>query len=91
MKRIIFIIVMIILIIGTGNVVFGEAEKRDVCTYYEEVYVTTGDTYWTIANKYSADNMSTKEYAEFIMDFNNAKNDNLKAGQKIIIPIIKYV
>ena len=31
-----------------------------------------------------------KEYANYIMEFNMADTDELKAGQRIIVPVIKY-
>ena len=33
---------------------------------------------------------SVEEYANYIMEFNMADTDELKAGQRIIVPVIKY-
>ena len=35
--------------------------------------------------------MTREEYTEYIMEFNNAENDSLMAGQSIIVPVIEYV
>ena len=53
--------------------------------------MSKGETYWDIAKKYNADGMSRKEYSKYIMDFNGAVNDEIEAGQKIVVPVIKYI
>ena len=40
--------------------------------------------------KNKSDGMDKKEYANYIMEFNMADTDELKAGQRIIVPVIKY-
>ena len=58
---------------------------------FNQVRVLKGDTYWDIAGRFSSDGMTREEYTEYIMEFNNAENDSLMAGQSIIVPVIEYV
>ena len=54
--------------------------------YYKTITIQPGDTLWSIAKEYkSADYKNTKEYVEELMSMNNLHNDNITAGQKLLI------
>lgn len=91
MRKPVFIIISFIIILGVVTNVFGNEHHRDTYTYYEEVCVSKGDSYWSIAQRYRSDGMLKNEYVNYIRKFNGADNDNLNAGQKIVVPIIKYI
>lgn len=91
MRKFVFILVVFMITVFAVDSAFGNAGKDDVKVSYNQVMVLKGETYWDIAGKYRSDGMTRKEYAEYIMEFNGAKNDSLKAGQRIIVPVIEYV
>ncbi len=91
MRKLVFIFLTFLLVVGAVNSAFGKSEKKDIKTYYEEVCVSAGESYWDIAGRYSYDGMTKAEYVKYIQEFNNAANDNILAGQKIIVPVMKYV
>ena len=51
--------------------------------------IKSGDTLWSISQKYKNEDEATKDYVEKIMKFNNMKSDKIKNGQKIVV-IISY-
>lgn len=91
MRKFVFMIMVFVLSVGTVDMAFGRADKSKVDIHYEEICVQREKTYWNIAKKYNADGMSRKEYSKYIMDFNGAVNDEIEAGQKIVVPVIKYI
>lgn len=60
---------------------------------YKEIYVSSGDTLWSIA-KFEQDNNLYFEYKDVreiiyeLKHINNLKTSNLKVGDKLEIPII---
>ncbi len=91
MRKFVFMIIVFLLTFGAVHSAFGSADKNETYTYYEEVCVAKGESYWDIAGRFASDGMTRNEYAEYIMDFNQAGNTELKAGQRIIVPVIKYI
>jgi len=91
MRKLVFIFLSFVIMVGVVTNVFGDGNSKDTFTYYQEISTLKGDSYWSIAQRYNSDGMSKKEYADFIMEFNGALNDKLAAGQKIIVPVIKYI
>lgn len=91
MRKFVFVIMIFIGVFCVANNVFGKSDKNETYISYEEVAINNGDSYWDIAERYSSDGMSKKEYTKYIMDFNKATSEDLQAGQRIIVPIIKYV
>ena len=90
MRKLVFIALIFITSVCIVTNVFGRGDKKETYTYYEEVNILNGESYWNIAQKYQSDGMDKKEYANYIMEFNMADTDELKAGQRIIVPVIKY-
>lgn len=75
-------------VFGNGLVsAHGNREEEPVnFKYYKSITIESGDTLWQIA----ADNMtddfdSVEEYMYELMDMNHLKDDQIKAGDKIII------
>ncbi len=91
MRKLVFVIIVFIIMTCAVSNVFGDGHQRDTSIYYEEISASKGDSYWSIAQRYDSDGMSKKEYVDYIMDFNGANNENLQAGQKIVVPVIKYI
>ncbi len=91
MRKLVFMLIIFLATFGAVHSVFGNADKSETYTYYEEVCVGKDETYWDIAGKYSSDGMDRMEYTEYIMDFNGAVNTDLEAGQRIVVPVIKYI
>jgi len=91
MRKFVFMLIIFLTTFGAVHSAFGSADKSETYTYYEEVCVAKGESYWDIAGKFASDGMSRNEYAEYIMEFNGTINNELKAGQRIIVPVIKYI
>ena len=54
--------------------------------YYKTITIQSGDTLWSIAQEYNTDDSkSTKDYVEELMSMNNLHNDNITAGQKLLV------
>ena len=54
--------------------------------YYKTITIQSGDTLWSIAQEYNMDDSkSTKDYVEELMSMNNLHNDNITAGQKLLV------
>jgi LysM repeat protein len=57
---------------------------------YMEITVSAGDTLWELAEKYSGShNLSTHEFIEWVIDVNRLTNEQIMAGEKIVIPVLK--
>lgn len=91
MRKFVFMFVVFILSVGIVNNAFGSSEKKNTAIYYEEVCISKGESYWDIAGKYKSDGLTRKEYTEYIMEFNGAVDNKILAGQKIVVPVIKYI
>lgn len=56
-------------------------------TCYTSVYVRSGDSLWTIADRYMSDEWEDKNaYIDEIMQINHISDSQLKAGSYIIVP-----
>jgi LysM repeat protein len=60
--------------------------------YFTSIQVEAGDTLWSIADEYadSKHYASNKEYIKEVKNMNKMSNDELIAGQYIIIPYYSY-
>ncbi|WP_027408803.1 cell division suppressor protein YneA [Anoxybacillus tepidamans] len=57
---------------------------------YLQITVTSGDTLWGLANEYRpSHHLSTDEFIEWVMDVNHLSNENIVAGEKLVIPVLK--
>lgn len=59
---------------------------EDMCKYYKSVLIESGDTLWSIAAKYKAAGMNTSSVVEEIKRMNGLSNDQIIAGNYLIIP-----
>ena len=87
MRKFVCFLITIIIVVAGATFTFGETDKEKV--YYEQVEIKSGDTLWSISQKYKNEDEATKDYVEKIMKFNNMKSDKIKNGQKIVV-IISY-
>jgi cell division protein YceG involved in septum cleavage len=57
---------------------------------YIEITVSAGDTLWELAEKYNdSHDLSTREFIEWVIDVNHLTDQQIVAGEKIIIPVLK--
>ena len=87
-KRIIALVILVILIIlFASNIALSHADKQ-----YKEIYVSNGDTLWSIAKEEKANNnyyeqMNIREIIDNIKKLNNLKSGNIIVGQKLVVYI----
>ncbi len=53
---------------------------------YEEITTITGDTLWKLAKEYGPADQDVRKVVHAICRINDTSADELKAGQKILIP-----
>lgn len=51
------------------------------------VYVSSGDTLWTLSLKYVKRDMDIRDYISKVIEFNDLQSINIKPGQLIYMPI----
>lgn len=68
---------------------FGRAEYISSDINYEEVYVETGDTIWSIATSHNYIESDPRDIVAEIRSFNNLNDVVIKPGDIIKIPLIK--
>lgn len=84
----------VILILLFVCMIFSSKTYSNVEIEYKEIFISSGDTLWGIAqnesnnNKYF-ENKDIREVVNIIKKSNNLENTNLLEGQKILVPIYK--
>lgn len=72
------------------NVIFSSAKDNDELVYYKyysSIVVDRGDTLWSIAKEHmGAQYDSEKEYVKEVMQMNALSDDEIIAGQHLVIP-----
>lgn len=86
-RSIILIAMTIILLILLSNNAFSHEETK-----YKTIYVSSGDTIWSIAKDEIKENdffknSSTREVVYQIQNINQLSSSNIYIGQELIIPI----
>ena len=86
--------IIMLVIIFIGLIYFSKAAYSKGEIDYEENYICSGDTLWSIAkeeketNKYF-ENKDIREIIYELQEVNNLDNCNLYEGQKIQVPVYK--
>lgn len=93
-KRIIFLLGTVLLI-TLGSIIFGSsfsaaqdqsAEQEVEYKYYKSIEIKKGDSLWSIAQEYKADDYeSTREYIEELKELNNLTSDTIHQGQYLMV------
>ena len=55
--------------------------------YYESVEIGYGDTLWSIAAEYAENGETTEHKVREILKFNGMKTENIRSGEKILVPV----
>ena len=63
------------------------AARIETRTAYESVYISDGDTLWSIAQKYRG-SKSTAAFVEDIMILNGLSTDQIRAGYYLVVPVL---
>ena len=62
-------------------------EDHEVYKYYTSVEVASGDTLWTIADKYMGEgSFDKREYIEEVKQLNHMYGDDITAGEFLVVP-----
>ena len=67
MKKVLFLIFTVILVLGAANIAMGGSETINM--YYSQVTIEKDDTIWEIAQEFDSGKMTTKEYVKYIIGF----------------------
>lgn len=73
--------------LSLSSVVFaGEDKKEQTYKYYTSVQIESGDSLWSIANKYCTEgNMDISDYIKEIKQINHLTTDNITSGQYLTV------
>ena len=86
---VIVLVVALGILLGTSMNTLASSEK-DIASYnkyYESICIECGDTLWTIADEYvEGFNISKLDYIEEVCQINGISEDNIHAGDYIIVP-----
>ena len=66
--------------------VYADGKGNNTKTYYA-ITVESGDTLWTIAQRFVDDRTDIRKLIYEISDINDLESANLAIGQQLIIPI----
>lgn len=77
----------VLFVLSVGTIVFGGQTVQKEEIYYQSVMVHSGDTLWDIAKKYKNETETTEHMIDKIMECNQMRSANIKAGFRILIPI----
>lgn len=62
-------------------------EEHEVYKYYKSVEVASGDTLWTIADKYMGEgSFDKRDYIEEVKELNHMYSDDISAGEYLVVP-----
>lgn len=76
-----------IIFASTESMLQPSSDKKIV--KYENVSIHKGDCLSTIALEYNTSDMSTKDFVDYIKNFNNLKTDTIYYGNNILVPIFE--
>ena len=83
-----FIVFVILFFIMASNTIIGLNDASSLTqTEYVEVTVQAGDTLWNIAKIYNNDENDIRKSVYMICRINDIAAHELKAGQKLVIPV----
>ncbi len=89
-RFVLVLIIMICLTVFSGGILAQAQEKESTQTvyykYYTSIQVKSGDTLWTIADRYICDQTGSRsDYIRQIMELNDMKSDEIHTGEKLTV------
>lgn len=63
-----------------------QAAQRDTQTTYESIRIVSGDSLWSISEKYCGIE-ETADFVEELKQLNNLSSDRIQTGSYIIVPV----
>ena len=73
--------ILVFLIVAIFNISIATLDEAETISYT----VCKGDTLWTIAGEYKADNKDIRQYIYELKQLNNMTNSNIYEGQELKI------
>jgi len=90
MKKICVFLLTVMIASGAYLIVNAQSSAAAAKTiYYRQEPIRTGDTLWSVAEKYKPDGKGTKQFVQEIMDLNQLRGDTIFAGNSLIVPIYR--
>lgn len=84
----IFLSVVTILLLSMYMGIVGIIDaKGNTVEQFEVVYISSGDSLWSVAKDYTPDDMDIREYVYKVAKFNNIDPGAIQTGDKIKMPI----
>lgn len=85
----IILVVTLGILLGSSINALASSDK-DIASYnkyYVSIRIETGDTLWTIADEYvEGFNITKADYIQEVCQINGISEDNIKAGDHIVVP-----
>lgn len=91
-KKIALLFCSIVAVITLCSIIFSTtnaqaAPAETTCKYYTSIQIESGDTLWAIASEYITDEYADMhEYMEEVCAINHISEDEIHAGQYIVVP-----
>lgn len=87
---VILTVVLILLLTVSYHAILSEATTKDKeisYKYYTSIEIQYGDSLWTLAGEYAGEEYkSAEDYVHEVMQINHLREENLIAGQYLIVP-----
>ncbi|MGE8203972.1 cell division suppressor protein YneA [Heyndrickxia sp. NPDC080065] len=85
-KKYSYVIMLIVLSLFIG--LYTLLSTKDESNSYQEIIITEGQSLWKLAQIYSEEHsMNSQEFIDWVSEKNHLRNDIIKPGEKIVIPV----
>ncbi|MFV0314728.1 MAG: LysM peptidoglycan-binding domain-containing protein [Anaerotignum sp.] len=83
------LLLTVVMILWVGPLVLAGQNQSAGDLYYECILIRSGDTIWNIAEEYKYEGQKTEHMVREIMSMNGMVSENIRSGDRIIVPLKK--